>query len=115
MAVVSEGGPMTLVEAGESMIQQIKETTPKLESKITSAKARKAIRFKKMVHILNRDDPFHPLYRKVNEVHTRKARWATDEKFRNRIAEKMGCAIFCKEPFDFVWRPESGDPLELPK
>ena len=85
------------------------------ETNVSSVKELKATRFKKMVHVFIKMDPFRPLYRRVSEVRKKRQRWATDEQFRNKMAEKRGCALVSKEVFDFVWKPETGDPAELPQ
>ena len=112
-SAASPEAPVTLEQAGSAMLAKIQQEA--LEMNVSSVKELKAIRFKKMVHVFNKMDPFRPLYRKVSKARKKRQWWATDAAFRNKMAEGRGCALVSKEVFDFVWRPETSDPIELPQ
>ena len=54
--------PITLAQAGGAMMARIQQETPELS--VPTVKELKAIRFKKMVHVFNKMDPFRPVYRR---------------------------------------------------
>ena len=105
--------PITLAQAGSVMMAKIQQEAPELN--VPTVKELKAIRFRKMVHVFNKMDPFRPLYRRVSEVRKKRQRWAIDAAFRNKMAMGRGCALVSKEVFDFVWQPETSDLGELPQ
>ena len=51
--------PITLQQAGSAMLAKIQEGEPDMN--VASVKALKPIRFKKMVHVYNKMDPFRPI------------------------------------------------------